>query len=77
MACPSVAAHPISPHTQTPWRGIISCDNMTGEKLPLKYQGKLFWVDYSKKCGFWFDEVREGGNESCCYCACVCLCLNN
>lgn len=28
-----------------------------GEKLPAKYQGKLFWVDYSKKCGFWFDQV--------------------
>jgi len=22
----------------------------TGDKLPAKYQGKLFFVDYSKKC---------------------------
>lgn len=27
----------------------------TGDKLPAAYQGKLFFVDYSKKCAFYFD----------------------
>ena len=33
-------------------------NTQTGAKLPAKYQNKMFWVDYSKKCGFWFDQVR-------------------
>ncbi|KAM3567793.1 hypothetical protein VYU27_010069, partial [Nannochloropsis oceanica] len=32
----------------------------TGAKLPSRYKGKLFWVDYSKKCGFWFDTRGDG-----------------
>ena len=36
---------------------------LSGDKLPARYQGKMFFVDYSKKCGFWFDQADDGSPD--------------